>query len=42
MELCEQAAIEQQPTRLPKMIQEIDMPLREKQERMDTAKPDTN
>jgi hypothetical protein len=41
-ELCEQAAIEQEPTRLPKLIQEIDKPLREKQERTDTAKPNTN
>ena len=42
VELCEQAAIEQEPTRLLKLIQEIDKLLREKQERTDTAKPNTN
>jgi hypothetical protein len=42
VELCEQAAIEHEPTRLLKLIQEIDKLLREKQERTDTAKPNTN
>jgi hypothetical protein len=42
VELCEQAAIEQEPTRLLKLIQEIDKLLREKQGRTDTAKPNTN
>jgi hypothetical protein len=42
VELCEQAAIEQDPTRLLKLIQEIDKLLREKQERVDTVKSKTN
>jgi hypothetical protein len=42
VELCEQAAIEQDSTKLLKLIQEIDKLLREKQERVDTAKPRTN
>lgn len=42
VELCEQAAIERDHARLLKLIQEIDMLLREKQERMESAKEKTN
>jgi len=42
VELCEQAATEHDPTKLLKLIQEIDKLLREKQERMDATKLKTN
>jgi len=38
VELCEQAAIEQDSKKLMKLIQEIDRLLREKQERLDKAR----
>jgi hypothetical protein len=38
IELCEQAAVEHDANKLLKLIQEIDKLLREKQERMDSAK----
>jgi len=37
IELCEQAAVEQDSKKLMKLIQEIDRLLREKQERLDKA-----
>jgi hypothetical protein len=42
IELCEQAAVEQDSAKLLKLIQEIDKLLREKQERMDRAKSQTH
>lgn len=38
MELCEQAAVEQDSRKLAARIQEIDKLLREKQERLDHAR----
>ena len=38
VELCEQAAVEQDSKKLIKLIQEIDRLLREKQERLDKAR----
>jgi hypothetical protein len=38
IELCEQAAVEHDANKLLKLIQEIDKLLREKQERMHSAK----
>jgi hypothetical protein len=38
IELCEQAAVEQDSKKLMKLIQEIDRLLREKQERLDKAR----
>jgi hypothetical protein len=42
IERCEQASVEHDAIKLLKLIQEIDKLLREKQERMDTAKSQTN
>jgi len=38
IELCEQAAVEQDSKKLIKLIQEIDRLLREKQERLEKAR----